>query len=150
MQSLQINEWLNIGSCVISAISVLYGFSDFFVMMTHSREKVEINEIPFKKSILSLLSITVDTALRTLTIAYLMTFFKVYIVLLPLAYLILMVTIVYIRNKSCNCNSLGGIALYTVLSFGCSAFEVMWDKDAKDVDIENYDEICAIFKPDSV
>ena len=99
MQSLQINEWLNIGSCVISAISVLYGFSDFFVMMTHSHEKVEINEIPFKKSILSLLSITVDTALRTLTIAYLMTFFKVYIVLLPLAYFILMVTIVYIRNK---------------------------------------------------
>ena len=29
MQALQLQEWLNITSCAISAFSVLYGFSDF-------------------------------------------------------------------------------------------------------------------------
>ena len=128
MQSLQITEWLNIGSCVISAISVLYGFSDFLVMMTHGFNEADVNKIPFKKSISALFSIIIDTFLRTLTIAYLMTFYKAYILFLPLSFFIMMCTIVCIRRKRWRLES----AAYTIISFGCSAFEGQRDEDGND------------------
>ena len=43
MQSLQIDEWLNIGSCVISALSVIIGFSDFLTTMTYGG--IDVTEI---------------------------------------------------------------------------------------------------------
>ena len=130
MQSLQIDEWLNIGSCIISALSVILGFSDFLVMNTH--EHIGVTDIPFTKRLFGILSITIDTFLRALSMAYLMTFVKAYILLLPLSYFVLMLIIICIKRKSSKCSHFGYSVLYTILSFGCSAWEGNRDKNGED------------------
>ena len=121
IQSLQIDEWLNIGSCVISALSVILGFSDFLVTYTH--EHINVSDIPFTKKVFGIFSITIDTFLRALSIAYLMTFMKAYILLLPLFYFVLMLIIVCIKRKISKWKHFWSSAEYTTLSFGCSAWE---------------------------
>ena len=134
MQSLQIDEWLNIGSCVISALSVILGFSDFLAMELH--DYIEVADIPFTKKLFAMLSISIDTFLRALSIAYLMTFMKTYILLLPLFYFVLMLIIVCIKKKSSECKHFLLIVLYTILSFGCSAWEGTRDKNGHDFELK--------------
>lgn len=88
-----------------------------------SHKETDQNDIPFSKIIAAMSSIVVDTFLRTLSIAYLMTFFKVFILLLPLMYFVLMVTIICIMKKTNECINCGLGGLYTIISFACSAFE---------------------------
>ena len=98
MEGLQIQEWFNITSCAISALSVLYGTSDFLVTIIHNKKKgMDIQDIPFSKTLWGMLTIVIDTFLRALSIAYLMTFIRAYLLFLPLLYFLLMVMIVFIK-----------------------------------------------------
>ena len=77
--------------------------------------------------------------------AYLMTFFKAYILLLPLLYFVLMVIIGILiflfKNKNeingckgffvCLLNGCLYSVAYALVSFGCSAFEGLRDEDGK-------------------
>ena len=130
MQTLQIDEWVKIGSCAISALSVILGFSDFLVMYTH-----EVVDIPITQKVLGMLSITIDTFLRAISIAYLMTFMKAYMLLLPLIYFVLMLIIICIKRKSYDCEKIVWSAVYTILSFVCSAWEG-FRKNGEDVELK--------------
>ena len=70
MQALQLQEWLNITSCAISAFSVLYGFSDFIALFAFNGDGH-----PFQMVLWGILAIVIDTFLRAISMAYLMTFF---------------------------------------------------------------------------
>ena len=130
MQSLQIDEWLNIGSCVISALSVILGFSDFLTAAIHSN--IDVADIPFTNKLFGMLSISIDTFLRALSMAYLMTFVKAYILLLPLSYFVLMLIIICIKRKSSKCDHFEFSVIYTILSFGCSAWEGRKNENGED------------------
>ena len=73
MQSLQLKEWFNIGSGIISTFSVIYGYSELLAILSHDNNP----NYPFAKTIWGMLAILIDTLLRALSMAYLMTFFKV-------------------------------------------------------------------------
>ena len=47
-----------------------------------------------------------------------------------------MITIVCIKRKSCKCNHFVVSGIYTIISFGCSAFEGVREEDGKDVALE--------------
>ena len=68
-------------------------------------------------------SIVTDTFLRTISIAYLMVFYKASILWLPIFYIILMVTTICIMKKTCDLKTCGFGWLYATISFACSAFE---------------------------
>ena len=86
------------------------------------------------------------TYLRALSIAYLMTFFKEYILLLPLMYFVLMVIIgipiflFKVKEEINGCKDFfRGLrdgclfsSVYALVSFGCSAFEGPRNEDGKD------------------
>ena len=61
-----------------------------------------------------------------------MTFVKAYILLLPLSYFVLMLIIICIKRKISKCSHFGYSVLYTILSFGCSAWEGFRDKNGED------------------
>ena len=121
MQSLQIDEWLNIGSCIISALSVIFGFADCLAMMAH--QNVKLVDIPFNKKLFGMLSISIDTFLRALSIGYLMLFMKAYILLLPLIYFVLVLIIICIKRKPSKFAQFAKSVVYTNFSFVCSAWE---------------------------
>ena len=79
MQSLQLKEWFNIGSGIISTFSVLYGYSELLAILSHDNNP----SYPLAKTIWGMLAILIDTLLRALSMAYLMTFFKVSDTLAP-------------------------------------------------------------------
>jgi len=117
MQTLQIKEWFNIGSCFISTFSVLYGFSELLAAFTHGPN------YPFTKTIFGMGALLLDTLLRALSMAYLMTFFKVYMLLMPFIYFLVMVPIIFIKHKKYKCSGFWYCCLCAIISFGCSAFE---------------------------
>ena len=84
-------------------------------------------------------AIIVDTFFRALSLAYLMTFLKGYILLFPLVYYLILLTIVLVITK-CNIGGdFGDVAVNLVMfvasSFGCSGIKV--GKDDDDSDDEN-------------
>ena len=123
IQSLQLSQWHNIASCIISLISVWYGFSGFLAMASHP------GSYPFSKTLWALLANAVDVFLRSLFICYIMTFMKALSLLIPFLYFILTFIIVCVRRRSGKCKKNLGIAGYTMISFGCSAFEGFIDED---------------------
>ena len=90
IQGLQVKEWLNITSCAISAFSVVYGFGELMALMTHSNKQ---RDYPLSKVLYSMLAIAIDVFLRALSQAYLMTFLKTYVLLIPLFYFFIMFVI---------------------------------------------------------
>ena len=74
MQSLQITEWFNVGSCIISTFSVVYGYAELLALSSHALDP----NYPFPKTMWGMAALLIDTLLRALSIAYLMTFFKEY------------------------------------------------------------------------
>ena len=96
MQSLQIQEWYNICSCAISAISVVYGYSEMMALISHGR-----TDYPFSRTVYGMLAIVVDSFFRGFSLAYLMTFLKGYILLFPLIYYLIVLIIVLLITK-CN------------------------------------------------
>ena len=60
MQSLQITEWFNIGSCIISTFSVVYGYAELLAMLSHNYE----TNYPFAKTMWSMAALLIDTLLR--------------------------------------------------------------------------------------
>ena len=87
MQSLQIQEWYNICSCAISAISVVYGFSELMCLISH-----DTSDYPFSRTVNGMLAIIVDSFFRALSLAYFMTFLKGYILIFPLIYYLILLT----------------------------------------------------------
>ena len=60
MQSLQITEWFNIGSCIISTFSVVYGYAELLAMFSHSMA----TDYPFPKTMWGMAALLIDTLLR--------------------------------------------------------------------------------------
>ena len=60
MQSLQITELFNIGSCIISTFSVVYGYAELLVLLFHDND---IN-YPFSKTMWGMAALLIDTLLR--------------------------------------------------------------------------------------
>ena len=60
MQSLQVTEWFNIGSCIISTFSVVYGYAELLAMLSHNYE----TNYPFAKTMWGMAALLVDTLLR--------------------------------------------------------------------------------------
>ena len=60
MQSLQITEWFNIGSCIISTFSVVYGYAELLAMLSHNME----TNYPFAKTVWGMAALLIDTLLR--------------------------------------------------------------------------------------
>ena len=90
IQGLQVKEWINITSCAISAFSVVYGFGELIALFTHGEKQIDY---PLSKVLYAMLAIVIDVFLRALTQAYLMTFLKTYVLLIPLFYFVIMFTI---------------------------------------------------------
>ena len=85
IQGLQVNEWFNITSCAISAFSVVYGFGKLMALLTHELKQMDY---PLSKVLYAILAIVIDVFL-----AYLMTFVKTYVLLIPIFYFLVMFTI---------------------------------------------------------
>ena len=90
IQGLQVKEWLNITSCAISAFSVVYGFGELMALLTHKNKQ---KDYPLSKVLYAMLAVVIDVFLRALTQAYLMTFLKTYILLIPLFYFLIVFAI---------------------------------------------------------
>ena len=95
MQALKLTEILNIFSCTVSGLSVLYGLGDFLALYANENEP----DYPLSKAIWGVLSILIDTLLRSFTISYWMTISKAYVILVPLVYCILFVAIFLIKQR---------------------------------------------------
>ena len=122
IQGLQVKEWLNITSCAISAFSVVYGFAELMALFTHG--PATDMDYPISKVLYAMLAIVIDVFLRALTQAYLMTFLKAYILLIPLFYFIIMFVInICTAKENLSLESCGSNAEYTAISFGCSAYD---------------------------
>ena len=81
IQALQLSEPLNIFSCSVSFLSVLYGLGDFLAMNANDIEP----DYPLSKLMFGSLSICIDTTLRSMTLAYWMTISKAYVLIVPFA-----------------------------------------------------------------
>ena len=60
MQSLQITEWFNVGSCIISTFSVVYGYAELLALLSHDNNP----NYPFAKTMWGMAALLVDTLLR--------------------------------------------------------------------------------------
>ena len=65
MQSLQITEWFNIGSCIISTFSVVYGYAELLALLSHDSNP----NYPFAKTMWAMAALLIDTLLRWSTCA---------------------------------------------------------------------------------
>ena len=128
MEGLQLKKWYNIVSCVISALSVLYGFSDFIAVCAYGIK------YPFPIVLWVILASFVDIFLRILSLAYLMTFMKAYVILIPFSFIIMMVCILWVKTKAKKASQIFGILLYSIVSFGCSCFEGSREEDKEQPD----------------
>ena len=114
LQGLQIQETLNIVSTVLSFISVIFAFGHFIAFKVNE-------ESPFSKTIWAMAATTVDTSLRTLFIAYMLSIVKVYTLIIPVGYFLLMLIAICMKKKKC---SLTWMDFYNAaLSFPISTLE---------------------------
>jgi hypothetical protein len=120
IQGLQVYETLNIVSTCISAFSVVYGLGDWLAY-TQSRTY----DYPFSKTLWGMLTIVVDVMLRGIFLAYIMTIVKVFVLLIPTLYLIVMLITVLIlkRNQTHKMILSFDDAFGITASFVCSAHE---------------------------
>ena len=117
LQGLQIQEPLNIASCTISAVSVVYGFGDYLAYIVNFDEA----GAPFIVSIWGALSNAIDSLFRAILIAYLLTIVKHYALLVVPVYIAFMLIAVCIKKKEISINSADFFGI--LMSFGCSPCE---------------------------
>ena len=131
MRALQLKETLNIFSCAISGVSVLYGLGDFLALWANDQDP----DYPFSKTMWGVLSIFIDTVLRCFTISYWMTINKAYVALVPFVYTILFVVILnskesgYYQRMVWYGSNIAGSALVSMPSFVCSSLEPYTELD---------------------
>ena len=93
LQGLQIQGPLNILSMVSSFLCVIFAFGDFLAFNVYE------NDAPFVYTIWGTLSTTVDTFLRALFVAYILSIFKFYALIIPMAYFGLVLIGICIKKK---------------------------------------------------
>ena len=95
LQGLQIQGPLNILSMVSSFLCVLFAYGDFLAFNVYE------NDAPFAYTIWGILSTTVDTFFRALFVAYLLSIFKFYAMIIPMAYIGVVLIGICIKKKKC-------------------------------------------------
>ena len=82
---LKIDNTLNYVSCMVSALSAIYGFAEVVILTSH--DKVQY---PFVLTIFGFFSTMLDSLLRALFMSYILTIIKTYaLVLLPIYFVLL-------------------------------------------------------------
>ena len=119
MQALKLTEILNIFSCTVSGLSVLYGLGDFLALQANDSEP----DYPISKAVWGVLSILIDTLLRSFTISYWMTISKAYVILVPVVYGVLFVAIFTIKEGDFSVSRIASTAVASLTSLGCSSLE---------------------------
>ena len=117
LHGLQIQKLLNIASCTISTISVVYGFGDYLAYVVNNEEAGAL----FIVSIWGVLANVIDSLFRAILIAYLLTIVKHYALLVVPVYVAFMLIAICIKKKELMINSTDFFG--TLLSFGCSPCE---------------------------
>ena len=121
---LQINNPLNYVSTTVSAVSVVYGFGELVVLLSH--EKLVL---PFKLTVLGMLSTALDSLLRAFFMAYILSIVKAYALIIPPIYF----TVLFIWAKSKDSTFYSDDFLAGLMSFGSSAIRTnMYFKDFRD------------------
>ena len=82
---LQIDNTLNYVSCVVSALSVVYGFAEVVVLFSHGKP-----QYPFVLTVLGALSTMLDSLLRAFFMSYILSIIKAYALILPPIYFVLL------------------------------------------------------------
>ena len=82
---LQIDNPLNYVSCVVSGLSVVYGFSDVVVIYSFGKM-----QFPFMLTVLGMLSTMIDSLMRAFFMSYILSIIKAYALVLPLIYFVLL------------------------------------------------------------
>ena len=117
LQGLQIQELLNIASCTISAVSVVYGFGDYLAYIVNYDKA----GAPFIVSIWGVLANVIDSLFRAILMAYLLTIVKHYALLVVPVYVAFMLIAICIKKKELSIDSNDFFG--TLMSFGCSPCE---------------------------
>ena len=115
LQGLQIQELLNILSTISSFVCVIFAFGDFLAF------NVSDEDGSFVYTILGMMSTVIDTLFRALFIAYMASIFKIYSLIIPVFYFILMLIAICIKKKKCTLHWQD--TLGAAFSFPCSALE---------------------------
>ena len=115
LQGLQIQEPLNILSVFSSFICVIFAFADFLAFNVDEDAPSLVN------TLWGMLSTIIDTFFRAFFIAYLLSIVKIYAMIVPTAYLLLVLIGICMKKKKI---SLDGHDLFrSAISFPCSALE---------------------------
>ena len=93
LQGLQIQGPLNILSMVSSFLCVIFAFGDFLAFNVYEKDA------PFVYTIWGILSTAVDTFFRALFVAYLLSIFKFYAMIVPMVYVGLILIGICIKKK---------------------------------------------------
>ena len=113
---LQIDNTLNYVSCVVSALSVVYGFAEVVVLFSH--QKVQY---PFVLTVLGALSTILDSLLRAFFMSYILSIIKAYALILPPIYFVLLFLFLT-ATKQYSFHEDGEVkVLCALLTFGSSA-----------------------------
>ena len=118
IQALQLSEPMNIFSCSVSALSVLYGLGDFLALIA-----TRGSDYPLSLTVFGSLSTCIDTTFRCMTLAYWMTISKAYVLIVPFAYTALMSIIIFVKDKPSDCFDFIRSIGFAFVSFACSSFE---------------------------
>ena len=114
MQGLGVYGTINITSTIISGFSVIYGLGEAQAFVAKGD-----TDYPFKKVVFGMLAVLLDVVLRGCFLAYAMTIIKSYVILIPAIYMVIMLVVVMILQKS-------DVTFYLAacFSFVCSSMEI--------------------------
>ena len=115
LQGLQIQESLNMLSVFSSFICVIFAFGDFLAF------NVDEDATSLVNTLWGMLSTTIDTFFRALFIAYLLSIVKIYAMIVPTAYVLMVLIGICILKKKISLN--GHDVFRSAISFPCSALE---------------------------
>ena len=114
IQGLQIQELGNIISTVASFVCVIFAFGDFLAYNVYDEDGL------FVYTIFAMISTFIDSLFRALFIAYMASVLKLYSLIIPVSYFLLMLITIWIkRRKWFNMQDVFG----AMISFPCSALE---------------------------
>ena len=117
LQGLQIQELLNVASCTISTVSVVFGFGDYLAYIVNHEEA----GAPFIVSIWGVLANVIDSLFRAILMAYLLTIVKHYALFVVPVYAAFMLIAICVKKKELSINSADFFG--TLMSFVCSPCE---------------------------
>ena len=116
-QGLQLKDPLNIVSCTLSAVSVVYGLGDYLSFIVNRDQA----GAPFKITCLGILTIAIDSLFRAVMMAYLCFIVKGYALLVGPIYVLLVLIGICIKKRTIQLDSEDCFG--TLISLGCSAHE---------------------------